>query len=184
MARTIAGEAPKKPSASNRFLNAFSWVLCIAAFLGLLLYVAPDVLVGYGFVSPETMKAWLHLEKSSVAAPPATNTASGVGTQPQGAAPANAPVIQYKAQPQAPAAEQPAPPPPAPAPKSMDEGNKQAAPGGVESAPDQKEAEEGAAPPPPVAQPQDAPVHVEPPSGGKASSSGGLGGGVGGGAKP
>lgn len=180
MARTIAGQK-RAPSASSKFLNAFSWVLCIAAFLGLLLYVAPDVLVGYGFVSPETMTAWLHLEKSSVAAPPATNTASGVGSQPQGAAPPNAPPIQYKAQPQA----QDVPLPAAPAPaKTMDEGNKQASGAPALPAPAAKEAETGAAPPPPAAQSQDAPAHVNPPSGGKTTSTGGLGGGVGGGAKP
>lgn len=49
-------------------LNAVSWILCLAAFTGLLLYVAPDVLVGYGIVSPETMARILHLEK-----PGATN---------------------------------------------------------------------------------------------------------------
>lgn len=60
MARTI--QRPQR-SAGGALLNAVSWVLCLAAFTGLLLYVAPDVLVGYGIVSPETMSAWLHLEK-------------------------------------------------------------------------------------------------------------------------
>lgn len=64
MARTIAGERPQR-SAGGALLNAVSWILCLAAFTGLLLYVAPDVLVGYGIVSPETMTAWLHLEKPS-----------------------------------------------------------------------------------------------------------------------